>query len=44
MENIYAEDWDNERDHGDYVWQAKRLGERLGGEMLGARVYLMESR
>jgi len=41
MQNVFADDWDRTRDHPGYEWKAMRLGARLGGEMLGASVYLL---
>jgi len=42
MENIYSTDWDGTQDHPGYEWSRIRLGRRLGGEMLGASIYVME--
>lgn len=42
MENIYADEWDAVEDHPGYRWKRMRLGRRLGAEMLGASVYLIE--
>jgi uncharacterized cupin superfamily protein len=41
MENIYATDWDATEDHPGFRWGRVRLGRRLGGEMLGASVYVL---
>lgn len=41
MENIYATDWDTSEDRPGYQWERLRLARRLGGEMLGASVYLI---
>jgi uncharacterized cupin superfamily protein len=41
MENVYANEWDANEDHEGYRWNRMRLGKRLGGQMLGASVYLM---
>lgn len=41
MENIYANDWDTSEDHPGYEWGRIRLARRLGGEMLGASVYVI---
>lgn len=41
MENIYGTDWDVSRDRPGYEWDRIRLGRRLGGEMLGASVYVL---
>lgn len=42
MENVYANAWDVTQDHPGYQWHRIRLGRRLGGEMLGASVYVLE--
>jgi uncharacterized cupin superfamily protein len=42
MENIYANDWDATEDHPGFNWDRMRLGRRLGGEMLGASIYLIQ--
>lgn len=41
MENIYANDWDVTQDQPGYEWHRIRLARRLGGEMLGASVYIL---
>lgn len=41
MENVYATDWDAVEDHPGYEWGRIRLGRRLGGDMLGASVYVL---
>ncbi len=41
MENIYADDFDTTQDHPGFEWSRMRLAKRLGGEMLGASVYLL---
>lgn len=41
MENIYATDWDATEDHPGYEWSRIRLARRLGGEMIGASIYVM---
>ena len=41
MENIYAEDWDMTQEQPGYRWDRLRLARRLGGDMLGASVYLI---
>jgi len=41
MENIFATDWDAHEDHPGYEWNRIRLARRLGGEMLGASVYVL---
>lgn len=41
MENVYADEWDAIQEHEGYRWDRMRLGKRLGGQMLGASVYLM---
>jgi uncharacterized cupin superfamily protein len=42
MENIYGTDWDANEDHPGYEWDRIRLARRLGGEMLGASIYVLE--
>jgi uncharacterized cupin superfamily protein len=42
MENIYATDWDSREDRPGYQWNRIRLARRLGGEMLGASIYVIE--
>lgn len=42
MENVYGNDWDVTQDHPGYEWHRIRLARRLGGEMLGASVYVLE--
>lgn len=41
MENIYSTDWDGTQDHAGYQWNRIRLARRLGGEMLGASIYVI---
>lgn len=41
MENIYSSDWDTAEDQPGYQWERLRLARRLGGEMLGASIYLI---
>lgn len=41
MENIYANDWDATQDRPGFEWRRMRLGRRLGGEMLGASIYVI---
>jgi uncharacterized cupin superfamily protein len=41
MENIYAADWDATEDHPGFEWHRIRLARRLGGELLGASVYVI---
>ena len=41
MENIFANDFDQSQDEPGYRWESIRLGRRLGGEMLGASVYVL---
>lgn len=41
MENIYSNDWDAVEDRPGYEWDRLRLARRLGGEMLGASIYLI---
>lgn len=42
MENIYATDWDATEDQPGFRWNRIRLGRRLGGDLLGASVYVLE--
>ena len=41
MENIYASDWDAIEDRPGYEWTRIRIARRLGGQMLGASVYVL---
>lgn len=41
MENIYATDWDTSEDQPGYEWDRIRIARRLGGDMLGASVYVI---
>jgi uncharacterized cupin superfamily protein len=41
MENIYSSDWDAPQDHPGYEWTRIRLARRLGGERLGASIYVL---
>ena len=41
MENIYANEWDAHEDHPGYEWDRIRLARRLGGEQLGASIYVL---
>jgi uncharacterized cupin superfamily protein len=41
MQNIFATDWDAHEDHPGYEWDRIRLARRLGGEMLGASIYVL---
>jgi uncharacterized cupin superfamily protein len=41
MENIYATDWDAVQEEPGYGWSRIRLARRLGGELLGASVYVL---
>ena len=41
MENIYASDWDAIEDQPGYEWTRIRIARRLGGQMLGASVYVL---
>lgn len=36
-----GDDWDLEQDEDGFVWKRLRLGRRLGGEQLGASVFLL---
>lgn len=42
MENVYADDWDASQDREGFRWERMRLAKRLGGEKIGASVYLLE--
>lgn len=42
MQNIYEDSWDATEDHPGFEWQRMRLARRLGGEKLGASVYLID--
>lgn len=42
MENVYSTDWDGAQDHSGYQWNRIRLARRLGGEKLGASIYLIK--
>jgi uncharacterized cupin superfamily protein len=42
MENVYSTDWDSEEDREGFRSQRIRLGQRLGGEMIGATIYSLE--
>jgi uncharacterized cupin superfamily protein len=37
--NVFAEEWDQHGDHPGYTWDRTSVGERLGGELLGASLY-----
>lgn len=39
MENVFADDWDQEADRPGFRWKRMRLARRLGGELLGGSVY-----
>ncbi|HEX6301312.1 MAG TPA: cupin domain-containing protein [Acidimicrobiia bacterium] len=41
MENIYATDWDSHEDHPGFEWDRIRLARRLGGQMLGASIFVI---
>ena len=41
MENVYSTDWDRTQEHPGYVWNRIRHARRLGGEMLGASIYVI---
>jgi len=41
MENVFGNDFDQGNDRPGYQWERIRLGKRLGGEMLGASVYVL---
>jgi len=36
--NVFADDWDGEQSQRGFTWKRLRLGQRLGGELLGASV------
>jgi uncharacterized cupin superfamily protein len=39
--NLFGDDWDPDRERDDpgYKWQAATVGERIGGEKIGASLY-----
>lgn len=39
MENVFADEWDQEADRPGFRWKRMRLARRLGGELLGGSVY-----
>ena len=41
MENVFGTDYDQSQDKSGYRWDRIRLGRRLGGDMLGASVYVL---
>lgn len=41
MENVYASDWDRTQERPGFRAGWIRLGRRLGGEMLGATIYVL---
>ena len=41
MQNVYEDDWDASQDREGFRWDRMRLAKRLGGDMLGASIYLM---
>ena len=41
MENVFSDDFDGSEERPGYQWKRIRLGRRLGGELLGASVYLL---
>lgn len=41
MENVYDNEWDATQEHEGYRWSRMRLAKRLGGDRLGASVYLL---
>ena len=43
MENVFSKDFDQTNDRPGYQWDRIRLGRRLGGEMLGASVYVLDA-
>jgi uncharacterized cupin superfamily protein len=40
--NVYDNDWDVERSHGDAIVRMMHIGRRLGSELLGATVFELE--
>lgn len=44
MENVFANDFDQRNERPGFTWDRIRLGRRLGGEMLGASVYVLPPR
>ena len=42
MENVYSTDWDATEDEPGYEWHRIRLARRLGGEKLGASIYVLK--
>lgn len=42
MENVYTNDWDMREDQPGFEWDRMRLARRLGGDMLGASVYVIK--
>lgn len=41
MENVFANEFDESQDRPGYRWKRIRLARRLGGEMLGASVFVL---
>ena len=41
MENVFSSEWDESQDRPGYTWNRIRLGRRLGGELLGASIYVL---
>jgi uncharacterized cupin superfamily protein len=41
MENIYSEEWDGTQEEPGYTWHRIRLARRLGGEKLGASIFVL---
>lgn len=41
MENVFGSEFDESQDKAGYRWDRIRLGRRLGGEMLGASVFVL---
>jgi len=41
MENLYSNDWDGTQSEPGFEWHRTRLARRLGGEMLGASIYVL---
>lgn len=41
MQNVYATDWDGTQQQPGYEWHRIRLARRLGGQKLGASIYVI---
>lgn len=42
MENVFADDWEQVEERDGFRSHRIRLGQRLGGEMIGVTIYLLE--